>query len=90
MLNYTSVLKDFALDNKGLCLVHSHDADTPFGKDCVSHLVKPAVSSYRKVRTLQESCDYHRFMDCHSSDFHEYWALDSVMVPKFLDFRGLD
>jgi hypothetical protein len=32
--------KDFALDNKGLYVVHSHDADTPFEKIAFPYLVK--------------------------------------------------
>jgi hypothetical protein len=81
MLNYTSVLKDFALDNKGLYALFIATMLThPLEKIAFPHIFSKtlaAIFGYRKVRTLQESCDYHRFMDSHSSDFHEYGLLDS-------------
>jgi hypothetical protein len=75
MLNYTSVLKDFALDNKGLYVFIATMLTHPL-EDCVSHIGKTlaAVSSGTGKSEHYKSCDYHRFMDCHSSDFHEYRA----------------
>lgn len=91
MLNYTSVLKDFAVDNKGLYAVFIATMLThPLEKIVFPHIFSKtlaAVSSgtgksehYKSLATIIALWAVIQVI------FTSIGLLDSVMVPKFLDF----